>query len=111
MAPIKQPRPKRLTGDTLKYQSGCGNIYIIVNKNDGKIFELFATLGKAGGCASGQLEAVTRCVSLGLRCGIPVQEFIEELSGIGCAAANKDDKVVMSCPNAIAKALQETLNE
>lgn len=101
---IKQPRPKRLSGETLKYSSGCGNIYITVNKDSDKIFEVFATLGKAGGCASGQLEAITRCVSLGLRCGIPPQEFIDELEKIRCP---NQIEGTLSCPDAIATALRE----
>lgn len=109
MAIVKQKRPKVLSGETPKYLCVCGNAYITVNKADGKIFELFADLGKAGGCAKCQLEAIARCVSLGLRCGIPAQEFIEELKDLKCPGSNGTSQ--LSCPDAISRALQEAMDE
>jgi len=105
----KLKRPKALSGKTVKVETGCGNLYITLNSDKDKLFEVFATLGKTGACANAQCEALTRLLTLGLRCGVPVGEYIKELDGIQCPNARmfpKKDRV-LSCPDAIAKILRE----
>jgi len=105
----KQERPKELKGKTVKVLTGCGNLYITLNKDGSSLFEVFATLGKAGGCANCQNEALTRAITLGLRCGIPKEEFIKELEGLQCPNPimfPKKDRI-LSCPDAIAKVIEE----
>jgi ribonucleoside-diphosphate reductase alpha chain len=107
MEPKKQ-RPKQLSGYTYQTVTGCGKIYITINEHDGKPFEIFATIGKAGGCACAQTEAIGRLVSLGLQRGIVSSHFIKQLSGICCHSAliAEGDKI-MSCADAIAKVLKK----
>jgi ribonucleoside-diphosphate reductase alpha chain len=104
----KTQRPKTLSGITVRQTTGCGHLYITINSN-GKPLELFASLGKNGGCTRCQNEALTRAISLGLRYGVPVKEFIEQLQGIQCPNANMwpESERTLSCPDAIARALQE----
>lgn len=109
---IKKSRPKTLEGVTRRYHLACGHCYITVcTLHDNEPFEVFATLGKAGGCAKAQLEAITRCISLGLRCGIPVSEFVKELTEIKCPQGayqeNETEKYINSCPDAIADMLSK----
>ena len=47
-------------------------------------FEVFASLGKAGGCAAAQTEATARLVSQGLRAGIDPDLIVKQLKGIRC---------------------------
>jgi ribonucleoside-diphosphate reductase alpha chain len=82
--PVKLPRPKVLVGITVKVATGCGNMYVQMNWHQGHVFEVFATLGHSGNCASSYSEGLTRCVTLGLRSGIPHEEFFKELRGIRC---------------------------
>jgi hypothetical protein len=35
-------------------------------------------------CEAAYLEALTRSINLGLRCGIPAEKFISQLQGIKC---------------------------
>jgi ribonucleoside-diphosphate reductase alpha chain len=78
-----RPRPEVIQGTTTKVATGCGNLYITINIDEaGRPFELFTQMGKAGGCAASQLEAIGRLVSLGFRSGIEVRAIIEQLRNI-----------------------------
>ena len=106
-------RPKRLHGVTYEIQTGCGSLYVTINEDEnGLPFEIFARLGKAGGCASAQTEGLGRSASLILRCGIDPREIVKHYKGISCdrpigIGKNK----VLSCPDAIGKALELYLKE
>ena len=73
---------------------------------------VITTLGKAGGCASAQNEALCRSISLGLKWGIPVSEFISELEGIRCPNPNMFPlkERCLSCADGLASALREDGN-
>ena len=65
-------------------------------------------MGKAGGCAASQLEAVGRLVSLALRGGIDVKVIVEQLKGIRCPSPSWDKgKKIFSCADAIARVLEK----
>lgn len=105
---MKKARPKQLEGKTVRVTTGCGNLYITLNKDGDSLFEVFATLGKAGGCAICQDEALTRAITLGLRYGIPKEEFVKELEGLRCPnPVWGDGDQILSCPDAIAKVMKE----
>lgn len=106
-------RPEITRGITEKVRIGCGNLYITVNYDDSGICEVFTNLGRAGGCPS-QSEATSRLVSIALRSGISVEAIIEQLKGIRCHStirqkANGSGIKVLSCPDAIGKALERAL--
>jgi ribonucleoside-diphosphate reductase alpha chain len=107
-------RPSITQGMTEKVRVGCGNLYITVNYDENGICEVFTNVGRAGGCPS-QSEATSRLTSIALRSGMDVKEIIEQLKGIRChstlrqRATNKDIKV-LSCPDAIGKALEKVMN-
>ncbi len=107
-------RPSITQGMTEKVRVGCGNLYITVNYDEMGICEVFTNVGRAGGCPS-QSEATARLISIALRSGMDVKEVIEQLKGIRChstlrqRAINKDIQV-LSCPDAIGKALERVMN-
>jgi ribonucleoside-diphosphate reductase alpha chain len=104
-------RPKRTTAFVEKVTTGCGNMYITVSSDDKGICEVFVTLGKAGGCASAQLEASTRLISLALRSGVDASEIVRQLKGIRCPSiAWEEGKSVLSCADAIASVLEGHIN-
>ena len=98
-------RPRSVQGVTERVRTGHGNMYINITYHDGKPFEVFSTLGKAGGCDSAQLEAISRLASLALRSGIAKEQIVEHLRGITCCPAWDDGTMVRSAPDAIALAL------
>jgi ribonucleoside-diphosphate reductase alpha chain len=100
-------RPELTTGTTRRIQTGCGKLYVTINSDENGPFEIFTQMGKAGGCAASQAEAISRLVSLALRSGIPPEEIYGELMGISCHRVVWQKGVrIMSCADAIGKAIQ-----
>ena len=108
-----RPRPPVIVGTTTKIATGCGNLYITINEDgDGQPFEVFMHMGKAGGCAMSQLEAIGRLVSLGLRSGIEVLSIVEQLRGIRCPSPSwEKGGRIFSCSDAIARAIEQRAQE
>ena len=101
-------RAKVTTGTTERVITGCGNIYVTVNSDEQGICEVFSTLGKAGGCASAQLEAICRLISQALRSGLDVGSVARQLRGIRCPSiAWEKGRAVLSCADAIASVLEK----
>lgn len=113
-----RPRARQNKGQTTKYRTGCGTLFVTVNWDAYGLCEVFACLGKAGGGGGGgcaaQTEGLCRSVSIWLRSGVDPRELIEQLRGIRCLSTiarrktNKDISVV-SCADAIAAAMEEAL--
>ncbi|HUL37260.1 MAG TPA: vitamin B12-dependent ribonucleotide reductase [Thermodesulfobacteriota bacterium] len=100
-------------GSTRKIRTGCGNLYVTVNEDEeGKLFEIFNQIGKAGGCAASQSEAIGRLVSLAFRSGLEPEDIIRQLKGISCHTPvwYREGKV-LSCSDAVAKAIEWHLQE
>ena len=73
---------------------------------------MFSSLGKAGGCASAQLEAISRLTSLALRSGINVAAIAKHLRGIRCPSiAWEEGAAVLSCADAIGSVLQKYVKD
>ncbi len=106
-----RPRPEVITGTTTKVATGCGNLYVTINIDEqGKPFELFTQMGKAGGCAASQLEALGRLVSLAFRSGIEVKAIIEQLRNIRCPSPSwEKGQRIFSCSDAIARVIEKRL--
>ncbi len=104
-------RPTETKGTSTKVSTGCGSLYITVNYDDKGIFEVFSTLGKAGACASAQLEAICRLISTALRSGVDVAQIVKQLRGIRCPSiAWEGGKSILSCADAIASVLEKHVN-
>jgi ribonucleoside-diphosphate reductase alpha chain len=103
----KRTRPATLRGITRRMPSPLGDLYVTVNEDDqGRPFEVFATLGKAGGAAMADVEAIGRLISLALRSGIPMSDLIAQLRGISCdRAVGFGPNKVLSVPDAIGQVL------
>ena len=100
-------RPQAIKGVTERVRTGHGNMYVTINFDEADTpFELFGNLGKAGGCDSAQLEAISRLVSLALRSGIEPGTVIDQLRGITCCPAWDEGTLVRSGPDAVALALE-----
>lgn len=109
----KRKRPSMLRGRTLKMNSPLGDLYVTINEDEtGRPFEVFCTVGKAGGAAMADSEAIGRLISLALRSGVPITAVREQLRGISCdRAVGVGPHKVLSAPDAIAQAIERYLEE
>ena len=103
----RRQRPTVTSGVTERIRTGEGNIYVTINEDDKGLCEVFSTIGKAGGNAAAQSEAISRLISLALRSGCDPEEIISELKGIsGPNPIWENGNLILSTPDAIGKALE-----
>ncbi len=109
----KRSRPELMRGSVRRIETPLGTLYVTITEDDkGQPFEVFMSLGKAGGAIMADVEAMGRLISLALRSGIPIREIYRQLRGIS------SDKViglgptkVMSVPDAVGIALERWMQE
>ncbi len=103
---VPKIRPQATAGITERVRTGHGNMYVTVNFDEReRPFEVFSNLGKAGGCDSAQLEAISRLASLALRSGLDPEQIVAQLKGITCCKVWDAGIPVRSVPDAVALVL------
>ncbi|HHE65713.1 MAG TPA: TSCPD domain-containing protein, partial [Bacteroidetes bacterium] len=81
--------------------------YVTINSDKKGACEIFTQMGKVGGCASAQLEAIARLTSLLLRSNVKVSAIARQLKGIRCPSPMwNNGEIVTSCADGIAKSLE-----
>ena len=109
--PVRPSRSPVLRGETREKVTGCGSLYVTVNEDDYGPREIFANMGKAGGCASASTEAIGRLISLAFRYGAPPDKIVKQLRGIRChVPLGFGPNQILSCPDAIGRALADKYN-
>ncbi len=104
----KRSRPDMLRGTTRRMDTPLGTMYVTITEDDrGQPFEVFITLGKAGGAAMADVEAMGRLISLSLRSGIPIMQVHRQLRGIASdRPIGLGPNKVLSVPDAIGIAIE-----
>ena len=107
LATTRPSRPRLLTGETERMDTGCGKLFVIMNDDEHGPREVFANMGKAGGCASSNTEALGRLISLALKKGAAPSEIVDQLKGIRCHVPyGMGPNATLSCADAIGKAIE-----
>jgi ribonucleoside-diphosphate reductase alpha chain len=107
IATTRPSRPQLLVGETQRMDTGCGKLFVIMNDDEMGPREVFANMGKAGGCASSNTEALGRLISLALKKGASASEIVDQLKGIRCHVPyGMGPNATLSCADAIGKALE-----
>jgi ribonucleoside-diphosphate reductase alpha chain len=109
----KRSRPDLLKGSTRRIETPLGTMYVTITEDDrGQPFEVFISLGKAGGALMADVEAIGRLLSLGLRSGIPMREIYRQLRGISSdRAVGLGANKVLSVPDAIGIAIEKWMRD
>ncbi len=105
----KRSRPDVLRSTSLRKETPLGVMFVHITEDEkGQPFEVFINLGKAGGSAMADAEALGRLISLALRSGIPLGQVHRQLRGISSdRAVGLGPSKVMSLPDAVGLALEE----
>jgi ribonucleoside-diphosphate reductase alpha chain len=106
-------RPELLRGSTRRVETPMGNMYVTITEDEkGQPFEVFMSLGKAGGALMADVEAIGRLVSLALRSGIPLTTIYRQLRGISSdRIIGLGPNKVMSVPDAVGIALEKWMQD
>ncbi len=109
----KRSRPELLRGTTRRVETPMGNMYVTITEDEkGQPFEVFMSLGKAGGALMADVEAIGRLVSLALRSGIPLTTIYRQLRGISSdRIIGLGPNKVMSVPDAVGIALEKWMQD
>jgi ribonucleoside-diphosphate reductase alpha chain len=105
----KRSRPDLLRGTTIRKETPLGVMFVNITEDEkGQPFEVFISLGKAGGSAMADAEALGRLISLSLRSGIPLTSIHRQLRGISSdRAVGLGPNKVLSMPDAVGLAIEE----
>src|SRR5690606_22606177 len=105
----KRSRPDVLKSTAIRKETPLGTMFVHITEDDkGQPFEVFINLGKAGGSAMADAEAMGRMISLALRSGISIQQVHRQLRGISSdRAVGLGPNKVLSVPDAIGLALED----
>ncbi len=109
----KRSRPELLRGATRRLETPLGTLYVTITEDDrGQPFEVFMSLGKAGGALMADVEALGRLISLALRSGIPMKEIYRQLRGISSdRVIGLGPNKVLSVPDAVGIAIERWMQE
>ena len=109
----KRSRPEVLRGTTRRVETPLGTLYVTITEDDkGQAFEVFMTLGKAGGALMADVESLGRLISLALRSGIPIKEIYRQLRGISSdRVIGLGPNKILSMPDAVGIAIERWMQE
>jgi ribonucleoside-diphosphate reductase alpha chain len=109
----KRSRPDVLRGTTRRVETPLGTLYVTITEDErGQPFEVFMTLGKAGGALMADVEALGRLISLALRSGIPIKEIYRQLRGISSdRVIGLGPNKILSVPDAVGIAIERWMQE
>jgi ribonucleoside-diphosphate reductase alpha chain len=109
---LKASRPRKIAGTTERIETPVGTLFMTINRTDGRLYEVFLNIGKAGADVTADAEGYGRLLSMIFKAGIPPEMVIDQLRGIGGSGSiGFGKKRVRSLPDAIARVLEMYMEE
>ncbi len=112
---VKQRSTPIVMGKTIKDVTPWGSLFVTLNYDGSEPFEVFASLGKSGSELKSMTEALSRVISIGLRSGGHLEDFISTLRGLSgkeyWTFDCDDSLVVRSIPDALAILLGKLIEQ
>lgn len=103
---VRQRPAHVMLGKTIKDTTPWGSLFVTLNYDGNDPFEVFASLGKSGSELKGMTEALSRVISIGLRSGCRLEDFVATLRGLSgkeyWTFDCDDGLIVRSIPDALA---------
>ena len=101
-------RPEDLLGRTVQIETGRGRLYVTLNyyPRSSRLFEVFIAHGKAGGNDAAMAEALSRLITMNLRCGVDPYEVAKTLRNIADKPVYSQGRQIMSVPDAVAQLIE-----
>ena len=108
---VKERPAPVICGKTIRERTPWGSLYVTLNFDSGRPFEVFITFGKSGSELNTMTEALARVISIGLRSGCRLEDFIATLKGLSGKEIWMFDcdeaQVIRSVPDAVARLLEK----
>ncbi|MEM4244638.1 MAG: adenosylcobalamin-dependent ribonucleoside-diphosphate reductase [Candidatus Nanoarchaeia archaeon] len=100
------PGIRWLPGATFQAKTGCGSLFVTVNRDKYGPVEIFNNMNPPGGCSSAQTASSGINISLGLHKNVDPRTVIKHNKAVGCPRRNE---LVgeMSCPQAASLVMEE----
>jgi len=112
IAKLNAPRPRKIAGTTDRIETPVGKLYVTINKANGRLYEIFLNIGKAGADITADAEGYGRLLSMLVKIGVPLELIVEQLRGIGGSGSIGFGKErVRSLPDGIARVLEMYLED
>jgi ribonucleoside-diphosphate reductase alpha chain len=112
MSRLNAPRPRKIAGATDRIDTPVGKLYVTINKANGRLYEIFLNIGKAGADITADAEGYGRLLSMLVKAGVPLEMIVEQLRDIGGSGSIGFGKErVRSLPDGVARVLEMHLED
>lgn len=105
--------PEEASSKTHRIPTGCGSMRMtVVFDDNGVLIGTHTTMGKAGGCTTCQVEAISRLITMNLQYGVDMAQIIKHLRGIQCPSPVWwKGQQILSCADAMGRVLEKYLKD
>ena len=111
LSPVKERPGPVICGKTIRERTPWGSLYVTLNFDSEGPFEVFIAFGKSGSELNAMTEALARVISIGLRSGCRLEDFIATLKGLSGKEVwmfdHDEEQVIRSLPDAVARLLEK----
>jgi hypothetical protein len=95
-------------GKLVKEGTVCGILSAMIYKEDNNILDIATKTNYRNNCNMAFLEAISKSIKIGIKNGVKISEYVNELQHMPCNDSNKfQGDSLESCPNALSIILSQ----